>query len=41
MSSMLFDALIAYSYNNPRLQQERASKAEQRHGKATYQPKTM
>ena len=40
MSSTLFDALIAYSYNNPRLQQERATKAEQCHGKAVYKPKT-
>jgi len=32
-SGLLFDALIAYSYNNPRLQETRAASAEKRDGK--------
>jgi hypothetical protein len=33
MSPALFDVLIAYSYNKPRLQETRAASAEKRHGK--------
>jgi hypothetical protein len=33
MSPAHFDALIAYPYNNPRLQETRAASAEKRHGK--------
>jgi hypothetical protein len=40
MSPPVFDALIAYSYNNPRLQQDRAAKAEQRRGKPRLKSKS-
>ena len=41
MSPALFDALIAYSYHNPRLPQMRATKAATRHGKRRFTSNTF